>query len=131
MSRFFEVTFKPFFVVMGAGTAVAALAAIAPRFTVELLAKTPFLPEYGIVVRHWGVMVGLAGIFMIIAAFAERWRKPVLAYSAVEKALFVWVWAANAHEPYAASFALPAAMDSLVVLYVLAYFWAGAGSAQN
>jgi hypothetical protein len=31
-------------------------------------------------------MVGLMGIFMVVAAFRESWRVPILLYSLIEKA---------------------------------------------
>lgn len=67
-------------------------------------------------------MVGLAGVMMIVAAFCESWRIPVLIYSAVEKALFVSLCVGGAGQAYAAGFLAAAAMDALVVLYVVAYF---------
>jgi len=124
MKRFFELTFKPFFVITGIGTASAALDAIAPRWTVETVQRLAFVPDYTIFVRHWGIMVGLAGLFMIAAAFREAWRTPVLVYCAIEKALFVLLCIAGAGQPYAAGFSMGAVMDTLVVLYIVAYFWA-------
>jgi hypothetical protein len=124
MRRFFELTFKPFFVITGAGTAFAGLAALAPRWTVETIQRIAFVADYTLFVRHWGIMVGLAGLFMMAAAFLETWRTPVLIYSAIEKALFVLLCLAGADEPYAAGLLVPAVMDALVVGYVVAYFWA-------
>jgi hypothetical protein len=123
MKRFFELTFKPFFVITGALTATVGIAAVAPRWTVETVQKIAFVPDYTIFVRHWGIMVGLAGLFMVAAAFHASWRTPVLIYSAIEKALFVTLCLAGARQPYAAGLLAPAAMDALVVLYVVAYFW--------
>ena len=123
MKRFFDLTFKPFFVITGALTATAGLDALAPRWTVETVQKIAFVPDYTIFVRHWGVLVGLAGVMMIVAAFRESWRTPVLIYSAVEKALFVALCVGGAGQAYAAGFLAPAAMDAVVVLYVVGYFW--------
>ncbi len=49
----------------GAGTAAAGLNAFVPRFAVENVQKLEFVPEYTIFVQHWGIMVGLMGVFMI------------------------------------------------------------------
>jgi hypothetical protein len=124
MKRFFELTFKPFFVVTGLGTAAAGLAAIAPRWAVETMLKTPYVSDYAIFVQHWGVLVGVAGLFMLAVAFRESWRTPVLLYTAVCKTSFVLMCIVGATRPYASSFAWPAVMDASVVVYIAAYFWA-------
>ena len=131
MKRFFELTFKPFFVIAGVGTAAAWLDALWPRWTVETVQKISFVPDYTILVRHWGIMVGLAGIFMIAAAFRESWRTPILMYALIEKALFVSLCIAGSGQPYAAGFSMPCAMDAVVVLYIVAYFWAGNVTAEG
>ena len=86
MKRFFDLTFRPFFVLTGAGTALASFNAFWPQWAVETLEKIAFIQAYTIIVQHWGMMVGLMGVFMIVAAFRAEWRKPILIYSAVEKA---------------------------------------------
>jgi hypothetical protein len=129
MRRFFELTFKPFFVVTGAGTAVAALDAFAPQWTVETVQKLAWAPEYGLFVQHWGIMVGAMGVAMIVAAFRASWRAPILLYAAVEKAFMVWLYLTHAGAPYAHGFLLPAAMDALVVLYVVG--WLAVGGARE
>lgn len=51
----------------------------------------PFVQNYTIILQHWGFLLGLTGIFMIIAAFRADWRHPVLIYSALEKpSSFIW-----------------------------------------
>ena len=67
-------------------------------------------------------MVGLMGVFMVVAAFRENWRNPILIYSGVEKAFMVYVVLANLSQPYSQGFWFPAAMDAAVVLYTIAYF---------
>ncbi len=84
--------------------------------------KLEFVEEYTIFVQHWGIMVGLMGVFMIVAAFKEEWRTPILVYSAIEKAFMVFLAVSNAREPFAEGFYVPATMDAIVVLYTLVYF---------
>ncbi len=88
------------------------------------MTKTAFVSDYALFVQHWGILVGLAGLFMIVVAFRDSWRTPVLTYTAIGKTSFILLCIAGAGRPYAAAFALPAVMDALVVLYVVAYFWA-------
>lgn len=131
MKRFFELSVKPFFVVAGALTAAGWLDALMPRWTVENVQKLAFNPDYTIFVQHWGVLVGLSGIFLIIAAFRESWRTPILAFTALEKALFVCVVASSAGRASTAGFLGPAVMDALIVLYIVGYFLTTLGGARR
>ena len=122
MKRFFDLTFRPFFVLTGVGTAAASFYAFWPQWAVETLARLAFIQEYTILVQHWGIMVGLMGVFMIVAAFRAEWRTPILIYSAVEKVFMVYLVVANVSRPYSAGFWIGATMDATVVLYTVAYF---------
>ena len=124
MKRFFDLTFKPFFVITGIGTAAAILYAFWPRWTAETAGKIPFVPDYTIITQHWGIMVGLMGVFMIVAAFKAEWRKPILIYSLFEKCFMVYLVLANGSQSYSQGFKVGAAMDATVVLYTIAYFTA-------
>jgi hypothetical protein len=122
MKRFFDLTFRPFFVLTGIGTALAGLYAFWPRWTVANVAKITFVQDYTIVLQHWGIMVGLMGVFMIVAAYRTDWRKPILIYSGFEKSFMVYLVAANINQPFSHGFWAPAAMDATVVLYTIIYF---------
>jgi hypothetical protein len=122
MKRFFDLTFKPFFVITGTGTATASLYAFWPRWAAETVGKIPFVPDYTIITQHWGIMVGLMGAFMIVAAFNLEWRKPILTYSLIEKAFMVYLVLANGSHSYSQGFKMGAAMDATVVLYTIVYF---------
>ncbi|MFZ0518999.1 MAG: hypothetical protein WAM20_18265 [Acidobacteriaceae bacterium] len=122
MKRFFDLTFKPFFVITGLGTAVAFLYAFWPRWAAETAGKIPFIPDYTIIAQHWGIMVGLMGVFMIAAAFKVAWRTPILLYSLLEKAFLVYLILANRSHAYSHGFRMAAAMDATVVLYTIVYF---------
>ena len=122
MKRFFELTFRPFFILTGIGTALAGLYAFWPRWTTETVGKLQYVRDYAIIVQHWGIMVGLMGVFMIAAALKVEWRTPILIYSGVEKAFLVFLVLINGGQAYAQGFKAPAAMDATVVLYTIAYF---------
>jgi hypothetical protein len=122
MKRFFDLTFRPFFVITGIGTASASLYAFWPRWTAETFGKIPFAPDYTIITQHWGIMVGLMGVFMIVAAVKVEWRNPILIYSLFEKAFMVYLVLANGSYAYAQGFKIGAAMDATVVLYTIIYF---------
>lgn len=68
-------------------------------------------------------MVGLMGIFMVVAAFRESWRVPILLYSLIEKAFMVFLVVSNAHLSFSEGFYAPAVMDAFIVLYSILYFW--------
>ncbi len=121
-SRFVEVTFKPVLVIGGLGTALAALNAFWPKYTVENVQNLEFVEKDTIFVQHWGMMVFLMGIFMIAAAFKESWRMAILLYSTIEKAFMVFLVLSNSDKPFSKGFRPPAIMDTIIVLYTLLYF---------
>jgi hypothetical protein len=122
MKRFFDLTFQPFFVLTGIGTALAGLYAFWPRWAVEKIAKISFVQDYTIILQHWGIMVGLMGVSMIIAAYRKDWRKPILIYSGFEKSFMVYLVATNISHPFSEGFWVGAGMDATVVLYTAVYF---------
>lgn len=119
---FFARTVRPFFLLTGAGTALVALFAVAPAWAMPNVARLPYLHDYTVIVQHWGIMVGLMGVAMMLAAVVPAWRVPILLYSALEKAFMVWLVLSNAGEPAASGFWLPFALDATVVLYTVGYF---------
>ena len=122
MRRFFELTFRPFFVLTGVGTALISVYAFWPGWASQTIAKLAFIQEYTIIVQHWGIMVGLMGVFMIAAALRPEWRTPILIYSALEKAFMVYLVVANISRPYSKGFWIAATADGTIVLYTIAYF---------
>jgi hypothetical protein len=123
MKSFIEKALKPVLIVGGLGTAAAGLYALAPQFAVASLAGFEFRQEYTIFVQHWGFTVGLIGVMMVVAAFKPAWTLPILIIVAVEKAFIVYLTVSNIDEDFAAGFRVPAAMDAVIVLYCLLYFW--------
>ena len=122
MKHFFDLTFKPFFVITGIVTATGALSAFWPQWAAEKVLLIPFRQDYTIILQHWGIILGLVGVFMIVAAFWVQWRKPVLIFSACEKAFIVYLVAMNISQPYARGLWVGSAMDATVVLYTIVYF---------
>jgi len=124
LQRFFSRTVQPFFLLSGAGTALIGLYAALPSWAMPNVAKLPYLQDYTIIIQHWGVMVGLMGWFMMLAALVPQWRVPILLYSALEKSCMVWLVLSNAQQSFASGFWVPCAVDSTVVLYTIGYFLA-------
>jgi len=122
VNTFIERTIKPVLIVGGIGTALAGLDAFFPRFAVENVQKIEWVPEYTIFVQHWGLMVCLIGVFMVVAAFKESWRVPILLYAMIEKAFMVFLAVSNLRQPYAGGFLAPAVMDGIITVWCIAYF---------
>jgi len=118
----FSRTFRPFYLLTGAGTALIGIFAFFPSWAMPNIVRLPYLVEYTIIIQHWGIMVGLMGLFMMGAAMYPSWRFPIALYSALEKAFMVWLVLANARQPHAAGFWIPFALDLTVVLYTIGYF---------
>ena len=123
MQKFIEATIKPVLIIGGLGTAAAGLYAFFPQFAVQTIANLEFVQDYTIFVQHWGLMVGLAGVMMFAAAFKESWRTPILLYVLIEKAFMVFLVASNLGQTFANGFLVPAAMDTLITVWLLLYFW--------
>jgi hypothetical protein len=121
--KFIDATIKPVLIIGGLGTAAAGLYALFPQFAVTNIAELEFVQDYTIFVQHWGLMVGLAGVMMVAAAFKESWRTPILLYVLIEKAFMVFLVASNLGQTFANGFLVPAAMDTLITVWLLLYFW--------
>lgn len=119
---FFSRTFRPFYLLTGAGTALIGAFAFFPSWATPTIARLPFLLDYTIIIQHWGIMVGLMGLFMMAAAIVPEWRVPIALYSLVEKAFMVWLVLFNARQPFATGFWIPFAIDLMVVVYTVGYF---------
>jgi hypothetical protein len=122
MKHFFDLTFRPFFIFTGIGTALGGVNAFWPQWAAEKVILIPFNQDYTIILKHWGFMLGVMGVFMILAAFWEPWRRPILIFSVFEKTFFVYQVATNISRPYARGLWFAGGMDATVVLYTIVYF---------
>jgi len=122
MKSFIDKNIKPFLVIAGLCTCMGGIYAFLPIFAVENLSKLPFDENYTMFVQHWGSMVLLAGIFMIIAAFMAEWRLPILLFIIIEKVCFVFLYLFHARQAFGAGFKGAAIMDGIIVIYLLVYF---------
>jgi hypothetical protein len=122
MKHFLDLTFRPFFIFTGIGTALGGLNALWPHWAVEKVVLIPFNQDYTIIVQHWGFMLGVMGALMIVAAFWLEWRNPILIFGALEKAFLVYLVVTNISRPYARGLWFGAGMDATVVAYIIIYF---------
>lgn len=124
MTRFVRATTRPVLIIGGVATALAGIAAFSPRLALEQMLQIAFVPDYRIIVQHWGMMIFLMGLFMVASAFRESWRPAVLLYCLMEKGFMVWLFVVNMDEPFARGFSLAAVMDGLIVGWLVLYFLA-------
>ncbi|GAM76204.1 hypothetical protein JCM19241_502 [Vibrio ishigakensis] len=72
-------------------------------------------------------MVGLMGFFIVMAAFVERWREPIILYSFLEKLFMVYLFSSNYFDPetaYLNQYFIPFAVtDITICLYTLGYWF--------
>ncbi len=122
LHRFFSSTVRPFFLFTRAGTALCGLYAVLPAWAMPNVAKLPYLQDYTIIIQHWGIMVGIVGLFMMGAGLVPQWRVPILLYSALEKSFMLWLVLSNAKQSFVSGFWIPFALDSTVVIYTIGYF---------
>jgi len=119
---FFTKHFSKMFFITGIGTASALLYAFFPEWSSTNIGKIPYFNENTIITQHWGMMVGLMGIFMIVASKYKTWRPSIVLYSALEKSFMVFLVLYNSGFEYSKGFYLAAGMDSIVVLWTLLYW---------
>jgi len=122
MKSFIDKTIKPFLIIGGLFTGAAGLTAFLPEFSVQNVLRLTFIEDYTIIIQHWGMMILLAGIFMITSAFKVSWRVPILFFTLVEKAFFVFICLININRPFVAGFLGAVVMDSMIVVYLLLFF---------
>ena len=106
----------------GIGTATALVYAFFPEWAVTNIAQLPFIASDFVYYQHWGMMVGLMGVMMIISAFRPQWRSSIMFYSFIEKGFMVFLVVSNLDSDLINGFMLPAIMDTIVVIWTLGYW---------
>jgi hypothetical protein len=122
MEDFIRLTITPYLVIAGILTMTPLLFALAPGKAVPRMLKLPWDEKYTILVRHWGFLVTLVGISLIIAIFVKPLLFPVMIFSTVQKLFMVILFFCYLKKPWAAGFRTIGVADSLMVLYSLLYF---------
>lgn len=122
LKRFIDATFTPFFLFTGFGTMLISLYAIFPQWSITTIGKLPYFLPYTIIIQHWGIMVGLMGVFMMYVALREDGRTPILLFSAIEKAFMVYLVILYHNEAFSDGFLIAAMGDGTIVVYTILYF---------
>lgn len=72
--------------ITGAFTLLPLMGFLAPGKTMQDVFGRPLTDKNEeLIVRHWSLMVGMAGALLIAAGAIPEWRTPVLIFAAVEK----------------------------------------------
>jgi hypothetical protein len=119
--------------VTGLATASVMIFAIAPGWASANILGLPFSEEFAsryfghghhLVYRHWGVMVGMMGVLMIVASYRTSWRHPVVLFSFVEKFLMVvlFLLAGGFADPGLQGFLPVVVVDSIVSIWTIGYW---------
>ncbi len=96
---FFTKNLKTFLIVGGLVTMFAGVYAINPEWALRFLNDMEYDSQYMVFFRHWGIMVGLMGFFLVGAAFKEEWRSTIILYSFLEKLFMVYLYVSNYFDP--------------------------------
>ena len=122
LEEFVKLTIMPYLLVGGLITTVTIIFAFAPQKAVMRSLKLDWHEEYSPVVRHWGFMVLLVGIFLIWAAFDRTVLFPAMVLSTVEKAFMVFLFFSNVKKDWIRGYRPMGVIDTIMVIYALLYF---------
>jgi len=122
INRFFDLTLKPFLIIGGIATMLPALLAFYPKRFIQSLFQLEYDIAYTIIVQHWGIMVGLMGVFIFLSAFVPKIRNAILWYSTIEKSFMVLLWLYYMDQDFSKGFAVAFVTDSIIVMYSLIFF---------
>jgi hypothetical protein len=107
--------------ITGLATSGALVLTLAPSAMVKMLfGQAPSDPLSLLIVRHWGLLVGLVGALLVYAAYHVEIRVPVLIVAVVEKAAFVLAMVASPFRRRPAVLVMAAADAGMAAVY-LAY----------
>src|SRR5205814_1173476 len=96
--------------------------AIAPDAALRsAFGQGPDGPLAELIVRNWGVLVGLVGLMLIYGAFVPPARRLVLSVAAVSKAAFVILLLTAGHDFLGQRIGLALWVDGLQALLFVAY----------
>ncbi len=104
---------KQLIIIIGIITAAMGSFLLFPQFCAENIFKLPYHREYDIILRHWGLLVGLGGIYTIISANNKSFRKPILSFIIIEKLFLVGIILINLSNSFAIAFIPAIIIDSI------------------
>jgi len=123
IERIINKTLKPFLIIAGFITMLPGILVISPAKGLMEFLHLKLLPEYTLLTQHWGLMVFLVGLLMVVSVFKKRFVNSIMLYAALEKAGMVVLFLINSNQPWAAGFTQAAMVDTFCVFYALLYFY--------
>ncbi len=106
---------------MGVLTGGSFALCVAPDGLVRSVFGEALTPATRLITRHWGVLLGLTGLALVLAAFHPELRRPVLVFAVVEKLAIGGLVLASPLRRRAIP-ALIAGIDALMALTCIAIF---------
>ncbi len=125
MEKLINKTLKPFLIIAGLITMLPGLITISPEMGLLRMFQLKLLPEYTIIVQHWGLMIFLVGLLMVVSVFKTKLVFPVMLYATLQKSGMVFLSTLNADQPWAAGYQQATLIDSVCVIYGVLYFYTG------
>jgi hypothetical protein len=122
MKKLIDATIEPVLIIGGLATAAALLFAFRPYYALANIANVDANRDHIVFVQAWGFMVGLMGVFMVVAALRESWRTPVILYLLLAKVYMVYLVVDNASLPFSRGFHVMAWIDAFLAVYAILYF---------
>ncbi len=117
-----DKTLRPFLVIAGLMTMGPIMITHAPETGLMKLFQLKLVAEYTLASQHWGLMIFLVGLLMVVSAFRTSLIFPIMLYSALEKAGMVILTVSSANYRWVEGFLQPALFDFICVVYALFYF---------
>ena len=121
----FEKSIKWIMLVSGVLTLTMLYAAVAPEAAMQsLFGESVSGAAASIVVRNWGVLIGLMGLLLIIGAFHEPSRRTALLIAGASKAAFIALVLAEG-DRYLSGVGIAVAIDAIWVIVFALYLIVG------
>src|SRR6266513_938436 len=120
--RWLTTSIKWIMLVAGTLTATMLYTAIAPDAAMQSsFGQTLPGPLAELIVRNWGLLVGLVGLMLIYGAFVPPARRLVLSVAALSKGVFVILLLTVGHDYLGQTIRIAVVVDGLEALLFAAY----------
>ena len=131
MQTIIDKTLKPFLVIFGVITMLPGMMTLSPETGLLRVFQLELIPEYTIVAQHWGLMIFLVGLLMVVSVFRPRLVFPVMLYATLQKTGMAILAASHRGKLWAAGFQQVIVIDGICVLYALLSFFAFSRQERN
>jgi uncharacterized membrane protein HdeD (DUF308 family) len=123
MRTWIDKLLKPYLIVIGLVTMLPGLLVIRPTLGLSRLFQLTLPAEAMLIVQHWGAMLFLVGVLMVIAAFRSSLVWSVMLYATLEKSAIALLAFVYRGQPWAEGFQMVMVMDGCCALYGFLYLY--------